>query len=202
LNLIIPSNNTINKFNIDFKKYQASRYFIADLAITNLFKSFPENNKIEDILLKINAINTFYSTNIYSIYKLASYILTLRIDLKLAKGEFEVVNEICVGHGIPKPKGQGDRNLYSFASKYCSWHNSNTFPIYDDFVGQILIAYRQKDFFSDFEDIDLKDYKKFVKIISDFKFHYKLTEHNLKEIDKFLWMYGKEQFPKKYYKKK
>jgi len=46
----------------------------------------------------------------------------------------------------------------------------------------------------------LKDFKKFIKIISDFADYYNLARHNLKEIDKFLWIYGKEKFPANYEK--
>ena len=60
------------------------------------------------------------------------------------------------------------------------------------------MAYKLKDKFSDFKQIDLKDFKKFKQIIKDFSEFYKLTKHNLKEIDKFLWIYGKEKFPANY----
>jgi len=44
----------IDKFNND------ERYFLADNAIIKLFEKFPENKKIEDILLKISVINDLY----------------------------------------------------------------------------------------------------------------------------------------------
>ena len=41
----------------------------------------------------------------------------------------------------------------------------------------------------------------FKQIIIDFKNKYLLTRHNLKEIDKFLWYYGKK-ISNNYFKKK
>lgn len=186
----------IDKFNND------ERYSSADQAIINLFQKFPENKKIEDILLKISVINDLYSTNIFGTYVLAKHILQLNIDNALETADPSVVNKIAIGHGISKPKGVGDRKFYSFATKYCNWHKKDSYPIYDRFVEKILIAYRNSDNFSTFNDIELKDFKRFKEIIEDFRKHYNLTKHNLKEIDKFLWIYGKTTFPNDYGQKK
>ncbi len=182
----------IEKFNNDI------RYKLADNAINNLFSAFPNNKKIEDIILKISVVNDLYSTNIYGTFKLAEHILKLDIDEQLRNGNPKLVNEIAKGHGIRTKKHNTEINFYSFATKYCNWHNQDNYAIYDSFVDKILMAYKQKDKFSDFKQIDLKDFKKFKKIIKDFSAFYKLTKHNLKEIDKFLWIYGKEKFPANY----
>lgn len=182
----------IDKFNSD------ERYLLADQAIINLFQKFPENKKLEDILLKTSVINDLYSTNIFGTFILAKHILSLNIDRGIKNADPTIVNRIAVGHGIPKPKGTGDRNLYSFATKYCNWHNKDAYPIYDSFVDKILIAYRDKNNFSTFNDNDLKDFGRFKQIITDFRNHYNLTKHNLKETDKFLWIYGKTTFPNNY----
>ncbi|MDZ7741062.1 MAG: hypothetical protein U5Q03_04750 [Bacteroidota bacterium] len=132
----------IDKFNND------ERYSLADQAIINLFQKFPKNRKIEDILLKISVINDLYSTNIFGTFILAKHILQLNIDNALETADPSVVNKIAIGHGISKPKGVGDRNFYSFATKYCNWHKKDSYPIYDRFVDKILIAYRNNDNFS------------------------------------------------------
>jgi len=195
-----PTNNLldeyIDKFNND------ERYYLADQAIINLFTKFPENKKLEDILLKISVINDLYSTNIFGTFKMARHIQQLDIDTDLQQGNPDIVNKISTGHGIPKPKGNGDRNFYSFATKYCNWHYQDVYPIYDSFVDKILIAYRDRDNFSNFEDRELKKYSRFKEIIADFKKYYSLTQHNLKQIDKFLWIYGKNIFPNYYGQKR
>jgi hypothetical protein len=185
----------VDKFNND------ERYYLADQAIINLFQKFPENRKLEDILLKISVINDLYSTNIFGTFIMARHILSLQIDNALLTADPKIVNMIATGHGISRPKGNGDRNFYSFATKYCNWHNKDNYPIYDSFVHKILIAFRDKDSFSEFEESDLRDFPKFKRIITDFKNKYSLSNHTLKEIDKFLWMYGQTIFPNNYGKK-
>ncbi|MHB8831217.1 MAG: hypothetical protein ACYC44_03840 [Patescibacteria group bacterium] len=198
-NLKTPTNELVNEYIDKFNNDE--RDYLADQAIINLFEKFPENKKLEDILLKISVINDLYSTNIFGTFIMAKHIQRLQIDNALLAGDPTIVNKIAVGHGISKPKGKGDRNFYSFATKYCNWHNKDAYPIYDSFVHKILIAYRNKDSFSIFEEDDLKDFTKFRQIITDFQNRYSLMRHNLKEIDKFLWIYGQEIYPNTNYKK-
>ncbi len=187
-----PTKNLVDIYINKFKKNE--RYYKADQAIDNLLKIFPKNKKLEDILLKVTVINALYSTNIFGTYIMAKHIEKLQIDDLLLTSDPNVVNRIATGHGIPKSKTKGDRNFYSFATKYCNWHNKENYPIYDNFVHKILIAYRNKDNFSEFKNKELKDYKRFKQIITDFKNRYLLTKYKLKEIDKFLWIYGQYIF--------
>jgi hypothetical protein len=194
-----PTNQLVDIYVDKFKNDE--RYLFADQAITNLFQMFPENKKLEDVLLKISVLNDLYSTNIFGTFILAKHILQLNIDEGLEKTDPTIVNKIAVGHGITKPNGLGDRCFYSFATKYCNWHKKEAYPIYDSFVDKILIAYRNRDNFSTFTNNDLKDFTHFKEIITDFRMHYNLTKHSLKEIDKFLWIYGKTIFPNNYRQK-
>jgi hypothetical protein len=191
-----PTNELISEYIIKFNEDE--RYYIADQAIINLFKAFPENKCIEHILLKISVINDLYSTNILSTFNMAKHILKLDIDNDLKKGDPHLVNKISSGHGIFTKKNNLEINFYSFATKYCNWHNRENYAIFDSFVKKVLMAYKRKDNFSQFAENDLKDFIKFKKVVLDFKQAYNLTEHCLKEIDKFLWIYGKEKFPANY----
>ena len=92
-----------------------------------------------------------------------------------------------------------DKTFYSFASKYCSHHNDE-FPIYDYFVDKMLVYFKNKDKFAKFKKDDLKDYVKFKNILIEFKKFYDIEEYSLRDIDKYLWIAGKEYFPKKYYR--
>ena len=62
----------------------------------------------------------------------------------------------------------------------------------------MLVYFQKKDKFSNFKRDDLKDYVKFKNILIDFKKFYDIDEFNLRDIDKYLWIAGKEYFPKKY----
>jgi hypothetical protein len=194
--LQIPTNNLLDEYIDKFKRDE--RYYIADQAIINLFEAFPENKCLEHILLKISVINDLYSTNILSTFNMAKHIQQLDIDGDLKKGEPHLVNKISAGHGIVSKKNNKEINFYSFATKYCNWHNRDNYAIYDSFVRRVLMAYKLKDNFSDFVEADLKDYIKFKRIVLDFKLFFNLTAHDLKQIDKFLWIYGKEKFPANY----
>ncbi len=187
-----PTNQLVDKYIDKFNKDK--RYKPADSAIVNLFVAFPDNKKLEDILLKISVINDLYSTNIFGTFKMAEHILRLDIDEQLKQGDPNLVNNIASGHGIRTTKYNTERNFYSFATKYCNWHNQENYALYDSFVEKVLLAYKRKDNFSDFRQTDLKEFIKFKKIIHDFINYYGLTKYNLKEIDKFLWFYGKKKF--------
>jgi hypothetical protein len=45
--------------------------------------AFPGNTQIEDVLLKVTAINRLYSTNLYAVYPMTQHIVGLNIDPRL-----------------------------------------------------------------------------------------------------------------------
>ena len=185
-----PSNRLIEKYINEFREEE--RYYKADNAIINLFKSFPENKILEDILLKVSVINDMYSTQIFATFLISKHIQSLNIDNDLKIGNLELVKRIASGHGIMSSKNNKEIFFYSFATKYCNWHNQEKYAIYDQFVEKTLVAYKKQFHFSDFKTVDLKDFNRFISIISEFIVFFKLSDYNLKEIDKFLWIYGKE----------
>lgn len=181
---------------------QEDRYRGADNAITNLIQKFPDNTVLEDIILKVCTINQLYSTNIYSVFEISQHILNSKIDSGLRVGDRDIVSKIANRHNIRRRKNNTEMSFYSFATKYCSWHNQSAYPIYDGFIEKTLVAYRIKDNFSSFNKKDLKDFSKFCNVIDDFINYYDLNEYSVKEIDKFLWVYGKDKFPPNYEKSK
>ena len=64
----------------------------------------------------------------------------------------------------------------------------------------MLVYFKNKDKFAKFKKDDLKDYVKFKNILIEFKKFYDIEEYSLRDIDKYLWIAGKEYFPKKYYR--
>lgn len=158
------------------------------------FVTYPSNVLMEDVLVKVSTLNDFYSTNIFAAYKVAKYIISLNIDERLNNGDITLVGDIAK---IEMDNGN-IKNFYSFASKYCSHHKPLDFPIYDSFVDTLLKYFRDTDNFYEFKNEDLKDYVKFKNILIGFRRYYGLEQFNLKEIDKYLWLLGKEKFPKNY----
>lgn len=170
-------------------------YSLQENALEKLFlKTYIHNTDINDVLIKVSALNDFYSTNIFSSFQVAKHIVSLDIDERLKAGDVTLVNDIarvCMDNGVIK-------NFYSFATKYCSHHNSLEFPIYDSYVDKVLRYFREVDRFSHFKNDDLKSYIEFKKILLQFRAFYKLEPYTLKDIDKYLWLLGKEKFPNKY----
>ncbi len=174
----------LDKFNNDPKASSD------DKAIFKLVQKFPKNQVIEDVILKSSVINALYRTKMYDTYPISVHILNLNIDEDIKNGNLDVVSKIAIGHGYRNSR------QYSFATKYCSFHNKDVYPIFDRRVKEMLIMHRDLYKFSSFEDDDLLDYTKYVSIIYEFieKFNLKFS---LKEIDKYLWYYHASHTSKK-----
>lgn len=169
-------------------------YRLQEQSLALLFKKLcPANTEIEHILLKVTALNQFYSTNIYDTFSVSKHILDKRIDARLVKGDHLLVNDLA-----PVTISGKTRHLYSFASKYCNHHFPDAFPIYDYFVERMLLHYAGADGFYAFTKADLKTYPRFVQVISEFRTFYGLREFTLRQLDIFLWLVGKQCFPRAY----
>lgn len=188
-----PNKNIIKEYLVKWDNLE-EHYIWQESSLDKLFhKDYKYNTDLNEILIKCSCLNDFYSTNIFLIYPVAKNIFDLKIDKRLEQGDPSLVNDIARVNISGKEK-----IFYSFASKYCSHHNNIEFPIYDYFVDRMLIYFQKKDKFSNFKKDDLKDYVKFKNILIDFKKFYDIDEFNLRDIDKYLWIAGKEYFPKKY----
>jgi len=165
-------------------------------ALYLLFReAFPDNADLRHVLLKCSALNDFYGTNIYGVFPVAKHIVALDIDERLRQGDPQLPNDIASGHGVRHSAGK-ERHFFSFATKYCSHHNPEAYPIYDSYVEQLLLFFRKKDGFAAFRNADLRDFPLFKQAILQFRAFYMLEEFSLKQIDQYLWQLGKEKFPK------
>ena len=187
----------IEKPNVEIvKKYlnkwnSLENYTVQEEALSKLFNEiYPKNNDMNDVLIKIASLNYFYSTNIFSIYPVAKYYVDLNMDERLQNGDLSLVDELS------KVPGR-DQLVYSFATKYCSHHQPNIYPIYDSYVDKMLCHFKKEYSFANFEDNDLKKYHMFKDVINQFQKYFLLEEFTVKEIDKYLWLCGKEYFPRK-----
>lgn len=136
---------------------ELENYHLQEDALDKLFFTLcPGNTDMSDILLKVAALNDFYSTNIFSVYPVAKHILSLDSDARLKAGDVTLVSDIqrVIISNV-------ERNFYSFATKYCSHHNPLDYPIYDSYVEKVLCHFRDRDKFASFKTPDLKDYEKF-----------------------------------------
>lgn len=172
--------NYISIFNNGNLKY--------DNVVNKIISLYPNNISFDEILIKVILINQIYNTNIFDVYQLSKDILNIGIDKYIAEGDTNLVYKIANSYKISRNK-----YCYSFATKYCNFHNE-VFPIYDSIVEAVLYQYMLKDKFSKFKKFELRDYNKFINVLVDFKNFYKLDNISYKDLDKFLWQYGKTYF--------
>ena len=215
-----PSQEEVEKY---LKKWdELENYTAQEEALDKLFfKLCPKNEDFSDILLKASTLNDFYSTQVYDVYKIAKRIENVNkdkknktVDARLNDGDLTLVDDIRLVKITNKDK-EKEINYFSFASKYCSHHNPKEFPIYDSYVKQVLWYFhkREKGLFNElFEEFNIPDnqtgfekklkskYSIFKKMLERFQETYGL-ENDLKLLDRYLWLLGKDYFPNPNYKK-
>lgn len=88
-----PYKNEVEKY---LKKwYLLENYVLQEKSLDKLFLiTYPNNNEIEDILIKVSSLNDFYSTNIFSVFPVAKHILNLYIDNRLKSNDETLVNDV------------------------------------------------------------------------------------------------------------
>lgn len=191
-----PTNGEVAKWlNIWNTADNMEKYRLQESALAKLFhETYSNNTDLDEILIKVAALNDFYSTQIRKVYVVAKHIKALNIDARLKAGDPLLVRAIA------SVQVTDDKSIdfYSFASKYCSHHNAEDYPIYDSFVDKVLRYFREVDGFYKFENIELKYFDRYIVIMQEFIKFYGLT-CNLKDLDRYLWQLGKDCFPKKYY---
>jgi hypothetical protein len=170
------------------------KYVMQESCINLLFQNLcHRNSNLVEILLKVSALNDFYSTNIYDTHSVARHIHYLNIDASLKNGDLSLVDQMANVNFNGKT-----RRIYSFATKYCSHHAPDIYPIYDNYVDEMLWFFRKRDGFTKFTRPEMKDFLSFVQIIDKFRYFYDLTKFTRRQIDIFLWLAGKDHFPKSY----
>jgi hypothetical protein len=160
----------------------------AEEAIQLLFTQYPNNTDLRHVLLKVVAVNALYHTCIYALDIVARHIQAhgTEIDAALKNGSLEIVDKIA------KVNVQGKtHNFFAFATKYCSWHQPDKFPIYDGRVDAYLWQLQNQSRFSPgFIHPHLWDYPKFHRIVVHFRDAHGLEAFSFKQIDKFLYLQG------------
>ncbi len=170
-----------------------------------------ENKNLDIILMKVTMLNSFYSTMIKNkdLVAVARYIECLGMDERLAqygdKPNIKLIHELA--YGIKDFADDEINNIYSFASKYCAWHEPDLYPIVDSYTKGVLykinkelnlwktIPHNNSDGFKRITHDALNHYDVYydlyMGVLSYVKEEYKLTL-SLKQLDIFLYEYGKE----------
>lgn len=164
--------------------------------IHDVLNKFPKNDDINVIAMKIAVIDVTNSTqlsrykNKISLYELANIILNIdNFDERVKNGDPELVNIIS--------KSNGKINLFSFASKYCTYHNNeiygkDDYSIFDSVVRKMLPKYSNISLSQIEKWRKNHDYKSFndsiTKLLDDNNIHIKFRK---RKFDHFLWFPNK-----------
>lgn len=204
------SKRCVKEYLAEFEK----RENIKERALRKTFDQWPNNTDKAEVLAKITLLNVFYSTflnnyasnktNKIDIEGMASVIVGIGDFDKLVHSanktdQIRLVN--IIRHCGKATKEESSFNdAYSFATKYCNWHNPKAFPIADRYSKGMVYylacfmegAGRKPE---DLTQASLLDYGAFCdwhSAVSHFICERCETEFSLKEIDEFFWIFGKK----------
>lgn len=125
-----------------------TRYGDEKRIIHDVLNQYPYNQDLNEIAIKIAIVDLTSSTHLsqhkekISLYELANHILNIPdFDKRVENGDLDLAIEIA--------KCNGKVNLFSFASKYCTYHNfeiyhKDCYSIYDGVVKKMLPYYNRK----------------------------------------------------------
>ena len=185
-----------------------------EAAVKKVFEKL-SNNKIEEVLPKVIVLNDRYGTQLHSnelspkndsgqktnrkIVFDVQTISKIIIDTEFAglKNDCKTIRNWIVDtiKYISKKYPQY-RIPYSFLSKYSAWSfQEQSIPILDSFAKGMLYELNEHSKFykSSIIKSKMNDYNYYCEIYDDFVNHVKtkIGEYSYKNIDKYLWFYGK-----------
>lgn len=130
--------------------------------ITRCLKRFPDNTDPDIVAMKVGLIDITNSTHLsqykskISMAELSSIIASIQdIDARIKSGDPDVVNEIA--------KSNGSINLFSFASKYCCYHNRNLYERDDYSIFDTVLKKHLPLYFSDVTKTQIEKWRKEYK---------------------------------------
>lgn len=172
------------------------------------FEEIEKGEKLLDLLfyiIKCEEPIDFYS--LYNAVLMLDAIYHTRLDTpyviaKKINGDKNLIKEIencnkddvenvCkIVNRIATFRGNRNQCCYSFATKFCSRINKDSFPIYDSYAAGMLFHYLKNDKDCRITKCALGDYEKYCAAYTKMISKYDL-ENDYKKTDIFMWTYGK-----------
>lgn len=130
-----------------------SQYGEEESMLARIIQMHPKNNDLDWIAMKVSVVDLTNSTQLsnyksnISLYNISKIIMDLHIDEDLKNGKTEVVHRLAEAcKNFKKNDSSNGVNLFSFASKYCAYHNMyaygrDDFSIFDNIVSNNLYRY-------------------------------------------------------------
>lgn len=136
---------------------------------------------------RVHLINAYYHTRVPLDGMTEVIQSETRLDDLIKAGDARAVEKIAECDG---------KNYFSFATKYCCFSEPEKYPIYDSLSIRTLQWFIDERHFCgdkiNFESLRInKDYDGYRSIVNQFRKVYKLNGLCYKNLDKFLWLVGK-----------
>lgn len=171
-------------------KAHLESYVIQNDSLACLLKKYPSHTNKSAVATKVKLLNLFYSTGIMATNAMAEHIFNIKdIDARLACGDKRLVGEIA-----HLQLDNAVRNNYSFATKYCAYHQPDKYPIYDRMVAKTFTTLFSNDFLPEYKSYTktsfaekLKDYDFYVEFYDYFMDEFDLKEFSYREVDAYIW---------------
>ena len=160
-------------------------YALQEKVLADIFTKYPNNTTLAEVILKVKLLNAFYSTRILDITTVASHIMSIpNIDARIKCGDVTVVDDVA------RVKHNGKCwNHFSFATKYCSFHQPQKFPIFDSFIAECFSQLSKNNYFQKkFPKNTIRNcYSDFKKFYDEFMTNQPALPKDYKEVDRYLW---------------
>ena len=159
-------------------------YALQEKVLADIFTKYPNNTTLAEVILKVNLLNAFYSTGILDVDTVARHIVTQHVDTDIQNGNVAVIDKIA------RVKHNGKCwNHFSFATKYCSFHQPQKFPIFDSFIAECFSQLSKNNYFQkEFSKNTIRnDYSDFKKFYDEFMTKQPALPQDYKEVDRYLW---------------
>ncbi len=141
------------------KVLSTPNYGKEDILITDCLKRFPRNTDRAIVALKVALIDITNNTRLglhkrdLSLCDIVDKILSIKdFDERVKNGDPEIVNEIA--------KANGKVNLFSFASKYCCYHNKNLYGNDDYSIYDTILKNNLSKYFNDITKSQIEKWRK------------------------------------------
>lgn len=219
--LLIPDVENVNKINRIWKGNATSDDFIIDILgksvsieaeigidfeeirceeelLNVVFNELNENSSITVMQTAVLLLDGIYHTRLQSPIRFANAIYdrvkkeNLLEEIRNAKRDDEIIK--CVDAIATADIGYN--YAYSFATKFCNRINKKQFPIFDSYVAGLLWNYQNIEPYKEhlgehFNQASMGKYRSFLEKYRKFAKAFSLEAFDYKEIDIFMWTYGK-----------
>lgn len=166
-------------------------------ALRGLFSFLPRNDDPAHVLLKVCAVNSIYSTHVFAVRELANHICDIAVDLDqlIADGDPHAF-DLLERFELKNEHREHVFHLYSFASKYLSWHKPEKYPIYDRYAWAYIRALSKQSNMPSRDD-QLWPYANYLVAIRQIAEKFGVSQFSYKQLDAFFFFEGEKLFPKK-----